>query len=158
LPQSTKGIGDLYWFWLSWLGPLVYCFQTLLNYLAFQYFDIEHTWWKLLQKRVVRFYCLENSQQSYISRSRRTIAVTCNNLISKFQLWLIFRSTLKPSDLFEKFWSTCFITFIRYAQYRNIGKPNNLKVFGNNKPKVLIRRAKISKGHLCLSFVNNYII
>ena len=50
------------------------------------------------------------------------------------------------------------ITFIRYAQYRNIGKPNNLKVFGNNKPKVLIRRAKISKGHLCLSFVNNYII
>jgi len=23
----------------------------------------------------------------------------------------------------------------RYVQYRNIGKPNNLKVFGNNKTK-----------------------
>ena len=25
------------------------------------------------------------------------------------------------------------ITFIRYAQNREIGKPNNLKVFGSNK-------------------------
>ena len=41
-------------FWLSWLGTLVYCFQTLLNCLAFQYFDFECTWWKLFQKRVVR--------------------------------------------------------------------------------------------------------
>ena len=29
----------------------------------------------------------------------------------------------------------CGITPIRYAQYRNIGKPNNLKVFGSNKTK-----------------------
>ena len=50
------------------------------------------------------------------------------------------------------------ITFIRQAQYRNIGKPNDLKVFGNNTPKVLNRIAKIGKGHLCLRFVNNYII
>jgi hypothetical protein len=28
-------------FWLSCLGPLAYCFQTPLNYLTFQYFDIE---------------------------------------------------------------------------------------------------------------------
>jgi len=27
--------------------------SKLLNYLAFQYFDIEHTWWRLFQKRVV---------------------------------------------------------------------------------------------------------
>ena len=27
------------------------------------------------------------------------------------------------------------ITFIRYAQNRNIGKPNNLKVFGSKKVK-----------------------
>jgi hypothetical protein len=27
------------------------------------------------------------------------------------------------------------ITFIRYAQYRNIGKPNNINVFGSNKTK-----------------------
>jgi len=26
------------------LGPLGYCFQTPLNYLAFKYFDIEPTW------------------------------------------------------------------------------------------------------------------
>jgi len=25
-----------------------------LNYLAFQTFDFEHTWWRLFQKRVVR--------------------------------------------------------------------------------------------------------
>jgi len=28
--------------------------QLCLNYLAFQYFDIESTWWRLFQKRVVR--------------------------------------------------------------------------------------------------------
>jgi predicted P-loop ATPase/GTPase len=27
------------------------------------------------------------------------------------------------------------ITFFRYAQYHNIGKPNNLKVFESNKAK-----------------------
>jgi len=34
-------------------------------------------------------------------------------------------------------------TFIRYAQYRNIGKPNKLKVFKINKQKGLNRIAKI---------------
>ena len=34
-------------------------------------------------------------------------------------------------------------TFIRYAQYRNIGKPNNLKVSKINKQKGLNRIAKI---------------
>jgi hypothetical protein len=32
---------------------LVYCSQTLSNYLAFQYFDIERTWGRLFQKSVV---------------------------------------------------------------------------------------------------------
>jgi hypothetical protein len=32
------------WFWRSCLCPLVYCFQTLLSYLSFQYFYIERTW------------------------------------------------------------------------------------------------------------------
>jgi len=36
------------------------------------------------------------------------------------------------------------ITFSGYAQYRNIGKPNNLKVFGSNKPKGINWIAKIS--------------
>ena len=35
-------------FWLSCLRPLVYCSQILLNCLAFQYFDFESTWWRLL--------------------------------------------------------------------------------------------------------------
>jgi hypothetical protein len=34
------------------------------------------------------------------------------------------------------------------AQYRNIGKPNNLKVFGSNKIKSPNRKAKIGQGHL----------
>jgi hypothetical protein len=33
------------------------------------------------------------------------------------------------------------ITFIKYVQYQNIGKPNNLKVFGSNKPKGINRIA-----------------
>jgi len=33
--------------------------------------------------------------------------------------------------------------FIWYAQYRNIGKPNNLKLFGSNKLKSLNKIAKI---------------
>jgi hypothetical protein len=37
----------------SCLGPLVYCFQILLNYLALQYFDIERTWWRLFQTWIV---------------------------------------------------------------------------------------------------------
>jgi hypothetical protein len=28
---------------VGFIGPLVYCSQTLSNYLAFQYFDIERT-------------------------------------------------------------------------------------------------------------------
>ena len=36
-----------------WDQPVYYS-QTLLNYLAFQYFDIERTWWRLFQRRVVR--------------------------------------------------------------------------------------------------------
>jgi hypothetical protein len=35
------------------------------------------------------------------------------------------------------------IIFIRHAQYRNIGKPNSLKVFGSNKTKALNRIEKI---------------
>jgi hypothetical protein len=35
------------------------------------------------------------------------------------------------------------ITFIKYAQSRKIGKPNNLKVLGALKPKGLNRIAKI---------------
>ena len=34
--------------------PLVYCSQTPLNYLAFQYFDIEQTWWMLIHRLVVQ--------------------------------------------------------------------------------------------------------
>jgi hypothetical protein len=53
------------------------------------------------------------------------------------------------------------MTFIKYPQYRNIGKPNYLTVFGRNKPKSLNRIANIGYGHLCLreenlSFNNNY--
>jgi hypothetical protein len=43
---------DLSRFWLSCLVPLVY--PKTLNYLAFQYFDFECTWWRFFQKRVVR--------------------------------------------------------------------------------------------------------
>jgi hypothetical protein len=55
------------------------------------------------------------------------------------------------------------ITFIRYDQYRNTGKPNNLAVFGSNKRKSLNGIANIGCSHLCLrerdlSFHNNYII
>ena len=55
------------------------------------------------------------------------------------------------------------ITFIRYAQYRNIEKLSNLKVFGSNKAKwhkhdSLIRlRSHISEQE-SLSLTNNYII
>ena len=34
-----------YWFYIS---------QICFNYLSFQPFDFEHTWWRLFQKRVVR--------------------------------------------------------------------------------------------------------
>ena len=55
------------------------------------------------------------------------------------------------------------MTFIRYAQNRQIGKPKKKKKLGARKPKGLNRTAKISKGHLCLreenlSFINNCII
>jgi len=32
---------------------------------------------------------------------------------------------------------------LRYTQYRNIGKPHNVKVFESNKPKGLNRIAEI---------------
>ena len=41
--RSRSGISDLSRIWLSCLDPLVYYFQTLLNYLALKYFDIERT-------------------------------------------------------------------------------------------------------------------
>ena len=41
-----------------------------------------------------------------------------------------------------------YITFIRYTQDQKIGKPNNLKVFGANKPTGLNRMAKISYGNM----------
>jgi hypothetical protein len=41
--KITKDIGDCSRCWLSCLGSFVYCSQTLLSYLAFQYFDIDHT-------------------------------------------------------------------------------------------------------------------
>jgi hypothetical protein len=46
-------IGDLSRYWLSCLGPLVYFLKNILNYLTFQPFDFERTWWRLFQKRVV---------------------------------------------------------------------------------------------------------
>jgi hypothetical protein len=39
---------------------------------------------------------------------------------------------------------------ITYAQYRNIGKSDISKVFGNNKTKKPNRIAKIVQGHICL--------
>jgi hypothetical protein len=44
---APSGIGDHSRFWLFCLGPLI-------NYLAFQSFEFERTWWSLFQKRVVR--------------------------------------------------------------------------------------------------------
>ena len=41
------------------------------------------------------------------------------------------------------------ITVIRYAQYQNIGKQNNVKVFGSNKAKGINRRAKIGQIVVC---------
>ena len=45
----STGIVDRNRLWLSCLGPLVSCSLSLLNYLAFQYFDINRNW--LFQKR-----------------------------------------------------------------------------------------------------------
>ena len=50
----TYSWGDLSLFWLSCLGLLVLVLPKLLNYLAFQSFDFERTWWRLFQKDVVR--------------------------------------------------------------------------------------------------------
>ena len=51
LPQ----IGDLISrFCLSRLDPLVLLLPITLNYLAFQSFDFQCTWWRLFQKRVMR--------------------------------------------------------------------------------------------------------
>ena len=58
---------------------------------------------------------------------------------------------------------TCFwMTFIRYAQGRKIGKQNNFKSFGSKITKWANRIAKVRKGHLWLreenlSFNNNYL-
>jgi len=43
------------------------------------------------------------------------------------------------------------LSLINIYKCRNIGKPNNLKVFGSNNPKGLNRIAKLGYGHLCLS-------
>jgi hypothetical protein len=40
--------------YIQWCRLFGYCSKTLLSYLAFQYYDIEHTWWRLFQKRVLR--------------------------------------------------------------------------------------------------------
>ena len=45
---------DLSRIWLSCLGLLVFYLTKILIYLAFKYFDLERTWWRLFQKRVVR--------------------------------------------------------------------------------------------------------
>jgi hypothetical protein len=53
LPQSY--IGDLSWFWLSFLALWFYCSQNFKLFgFPFQSFDFERTWWRLFQKRVVR--------------------------------------------------------------------------------------------------------
>jgi hypothetical protein len=49
IPFMCICICDLSWPWLSCLRPFVYCSPILLNYLAFKYFDIERTWWRLFQ-------------------------------------------------------------------------------------------------------------
>jgi hypothetical protein len=47
-------IGDLSRIWLSYLGPFGLLMLTkTLNYLAFQSFDYECTWWRLFQKSIV---------------------------------------------------------------------------------------------------------
>ena len=46
----------------------------------------------------------------------------------------------------------------KYAQYRNTGKPKNLKVFRSNKPKDLNRIAKIGYGYLCLREIYLHLI
>ena len=51
LPQALVTLDD---FGDPYLGPLVYLLAKRLNYLAFQSFDFERTWWSLFQKRVVR--------------------------------------------------------------------------------------------------------
>ena len=51
------------------------------------------------------------------------------------------RKKCKPMLLIKRYISNLVhttlsgITFIKYVQYRNIEKPNNIKVFGNNKTK-----------------------
>jgi hypothetical protein len=49
-PPSGIHVGDLSWFWLSCLGPLV----LLLPKFKLFGFPFERTWWRLFQKRVVR--------------------------------------------------------------------------------------------------------
>jgi hypothetical protein len=62
--------------------------------------------------------------------------------------------TFQSFDLEHTRWIISGITFIMYAQYRNIGKPNNLKVFGSNKPNGQNRIAKIGQCYLCMSEEN----
>ena len=52
--SSSPLLGIGYWFWRSCLGLLLCLLPKLLNYLAFQPPDLERTWWRLFQKRVVR--------------------------------------------------------------------------------------------------------
>ena len=54
LTIQINDIAYLSLFWLFCLDPLFYCSQVFLYYLAFQSFDLERTWWRLFQKRVMR--------------------------------------------------------------------------------------------------------
>jgi hypothetical protein len=47
-----SGISDLSRFWLFCLDPIIHS-QRPLAYLAFQSFDVQRTWWRLFEKRVV---------------------------------------------------------------------------------------------------------
>jgi hypothetical protein len=49
--QSTWDIGNLSWFWLSCLDPLLA--HKDLHYIAFQYFSQERSWWWLSKKRTL---------------------------------------------------------------------------------------------------------
>ena len=81
----------------SCLGPLVYCFQILLNYLTLQYFDIERTWWRLFQTWIVsvslistyflrKVHCLEVCQGFANTLWTETLAMGPhdNDLINTF--------------------------------------------------------------------------
>jgi nitric oxide synthase oxygenase domain/subunit len=86
-----------------------------------------------------------------LQQNRRTLwcqfvsELNCHTtMVTIWNIYIYIYGSNKSSDI--KFGNA----FIRYAQYQNIGKPNNLKVSEVNKPKCRNRRAKIGYGHLCL--------